>query len=79
VTISVGLVAGYPTLGLLTGEGLLRAADTALYCAKRSGRNRVERAAEMQPASQARASARLSRIGGTSVEYPGTQVPFLKA
>jgi diguanylate cyclase (GGDEF)-like protein len=40
VTASVG-VAAYPA-DAATGEELLRAADRALYMAKRSGRNRVE-------------------------------------
>ena len=40
VTVSIGL-AGSST-ELCEAEQILRAADAALYCAKRSGRNRVE-------------------------------------
>ena len=43
VTVSIG-VAGKPTSGA-TLEGMLVAADAALYAAKRGGRNRVETAA----------------------------------
>ncbi|WP_230598198.1 GGDEF domain-containing protein [Xanthomonas albilineans] len=39
ITVSIG-VAAYPEHGS-TGEELLRCADAALYCGKRSGRNRV--------------------------------------
>jgi diguanylate cyclase (GGDEF)-like protein len=42
-TVSLG-VAGYPAHGT-TGDGLLRAADTALYRAKQNGRARAEVAA----------------------------------
>lgn len=44
VTLSIG-VAGYPGDGN-TAESLLRAADEALYRAKRNGRNRVESAGQ---------------------------------
>ncbi|MEI8255500.1 MAG: GGDEF domain-containing protein [Deltaproteobacteria bacterium] len=41
VTLSVG-VAGLPDLTVTMAEGLVRAADAALYTAKKLGRNRVE-------------------------------------
>lgn len=42
ITISVGL-SSFPT-DATTGEGLVRAADEAMYAAKRLGRDRVEQA-----------------------------------
>jgi diguanylate cyclase (GGDEF)-like protein len=57
VTVSIGIVAGRQLGELVKGEALLRAADTALYCAKTNGRNRVERAPEIGPASRAHAGA----------------------
>ncbi len=57
VTVSIGIVAAHQLGELVKGEALLRAADTALYCAKTNGRNRVERAPEIGPASRAHAGA----------------------
>lgn len=42
VTVSIGIASGVPTCST-TPEQLLNAADTALYQAKQSGRNRTER------------------------------------
>lgn len=47
-TVSIGVAGGPAGVEL---EVLLAAADTALYRAKRSGRNRVEAASEQQPIS----------------------------
>ena len=53
VTVSLGVVSEQAA-ALMKGEGFLRAADSALYRAKRNGRNRVESASGM---SQTRAAA----------------------
>jgi diguanylate cyclase (GGDEF)-like protein len=46
VTISLGVVTGYPTMGFLSGE-LITLADEALYQAKAEGRNCVVNAGEI--------------------------------
>ena len=57
VTLSIGLVTGHAIgSAVLKGEELLRAADTALYCAKTKGRNRVQHAPEKIMVSQAQAA-----------------------
>jgi two-component system, cell cycle response regulator len=53
VTVSLGLVSEQAAVEM-KGEGFLRAADSALYSAKRNGRNRVESASGMD---QSRAAA----------------------
>jgi PleD family two-component response regulator len=54
VTLSIGSVAGN-AIGapVLNGEQLLRTADTALYCAKTNGRNRVKRAPDLSSSASA--------------------------
>jgi diguanylate cyclase (GGDEF)-like protein len=47
-TVSVGAACGEPGTDIVA---LLAAADAALYCAKANGRNRVEFAAEGEPAA----------------------------
>nr|WP_297350390.1 diguanylate cyclase [uncultured Caldimonas sp.] len=42
VTLSAGLATARPTGAMLSGDALMRAADDALYRAKRAGRDRVE-------------------------------------
>ena len=48
VTVSVGC-ASRPTPAMASGE-LIKAADAALYRAKKTGRNRVVAASELSPA-----------------------------
>jgi diguanylate cyclase (GGDEF)-like protein len=45
-TVSVGVAGGEAAVGI---EALIERADTALYCAKHRGRNRVEKAAPPMP------------------------------
>ena len=52
MTCSSG-AASFPTEGVDTPEQLLKRADAALYMAKESGRNRVIRASQMPPGSDA--------------------------
>ena len=50
VTVSIGVAVTYPLLGEAEGS-LVKAADTALYAAKHSGRNRVSSAGLYLPCS----------------------------
>jgi two-component system cell cycle response regulator len=51
MTVSCG-VAAFPAPGVDTPEGLLKAADEALYQAKHGGRNRVVRASQVAPSPE---------------------------
>jgi len=53
VTVSIGVCSRWPEIGETT-ENMLRDADTALYVAKRLGRNRVSVAGEMPVNAQSR-------------------------
>lgn len=62
VTISLG-VATRDHASLAPADALLRAADVALYRAKRSGRNRIELAAPMAPIAE-------KEVPGVAAELP---------
>jgi diguanylate cyclase (GGDEF)-like protein len=66
LTISVGVCSVVPIAGL-TREGLVDAADTALYRAKAEGRNRAELADPMLPAKPEKDRMR-SNMGAHLVE-----------
>jgi two-component system cell cycle response regulator len=63
VTVSLGLVSEHAA-SAMKSEGFLRAADSALYSAKRNGRNRVESASGMDQSRAAAQIAALTKLEG---------------
>jgi len=70
-TVSIGLASGAPGADL---QALLAAADTALYRAKRNGRNRVEVAVEEEEATSLDRTRQLARKPAPKPRIPVRQL-----
>ncbi len=74
LTVSIGVVAIHPPIGLEGPAAFVEAADVALYLAKRDGRNAVRLAAPVNPDAQADGRPNPTRPGrhaDTGAPQPG--------